>query len=270
MSSPDYFMDSPEEAARLAAKVNAPEWVNTFLPQALAKAGPRSIPCHGSVLDVGCGPGVLLAEVSQQRPDLRCCGVDISFDRLAHARSHARVEVAVGRAEALPFPEGCFDLVFCRLVMEYLPVPEQAMAELIRVCRPGGSVLVQDLDGQLVNHYPPDPALDHDLTAIVTALAESGFDPYVGRKLFNLAKTAGLSDIAVAIDGYHVIAGQVEPEQRRNWALKLQIARPAIAAALGENAAASAVDRFLTYLDRSDTLTFSTQFTVLGRRPRMS
>jgi hypothetical protein len=104
----------------------------------------------------------------------------------------------------------------------------------------------------------------------VAALAESGFDPYVGRKLFHLAKGAGLSDIAVAIDGYHVIAGQVEPEQRRNWALKLQIARPAITAALGENAAASAVDRFLTYLDRSDTLTFSTQFTVLGRRPRMS
>jgi ubiquinone/menaquinone biosynthesis C-methylase UbiE len=87
---------------------------------------------------------VLLAEVSHQRPDLRCFGVDISFDRLAHARSHAQVEVAAGRAEALPFPEGCFDLVYCRLLMEYLPAPEQAMAELIRVCRPGGSILVQD------------------------------------------------------------------------------------------------------------------------------
>lgn len=271
MTIPGYFMDSPHEAGRLAAKVNAPTWVDSFLAHSLSTSGSGSMPLGGSVLDVGCGPGVLLAEVSRRRPDLRCYGVDTSLDRLHHARRQAKVQVAVGDAEALPFPDGCFDLVFCRMLMEYLPAPERAMAELVRVCRSGGRVLVQDLDGQLVSHYPADPDLEQALSVVVKALARTGFDPHVGRKLFSLAITAGLGDIMVAVDGYHVIAGRVAPEQRAHWVLKLEIARPAVTAALGgESAAAAAIDRFLAYLDRPDTLTFSTQFTVHGTRPRLS
>ena len=109
--------------------------------------------------------------------------------------------------------------MFCRLLMGYLPAPEQAMAELIRSAVPAAPSWCRTSSASGSTSIPPDPALDHDLTAIVTALAESGFDPYVGRKLFHLARTAGLSDITVSIDAYHAIAGQIEPEQRRNWAI---------------------------------------------------
>lgn len=267
MTSPGYFMDSPYEADRLAAKVDAPAWVDHFLARSLAAPGSGSIPFGGSVLDVACGPGVLLAEVRRRRPDLRCCGVDISLHRLDHARAQPGVQVAVGAAEALPFPDDCFDQVVCRMLMEYLPTRERAMAELVRVCRPGGHVLVQDLDGQLINHYPLDPELQRDLSVVVTALARTGFDPHVGRKLFSLATTAGLDNIAVEVDSYHLIAGRVDPEQRAQWMVKLQIALPAITAALGETAATAAIDRFMSYLDRPDTLTFSNQFTIHGTRP---
>ncbi len=50
-----------------------------------------------------------------------------------------------GNAQALPFADGSFDLVFCRTAVHHFPRPEQALAEMARVCRPGGRVVVQDM-----------------------------------------------------------------------------------------------------------------------------
>lgn len=81
----------------------------------------------------------------------------------------------------------------------------------------------------------------------------------------------GLTDVAVRVDPYHPIAGRIDSAEREQWHLKLDIARPAIARALGSTGAADkAVRIFLDHLDSEDTLTYSVAFTVTGRRRPVS
>jgi len=260
-----YIMEDSREAARLAAKVNASEWVSKYLQQYL--------PPSGSILEVGCGPGVLLRSAAQANPALRLTGIDISADRVREATERnadlPHIEILQGDAScALHVPADSFDVVYSRFMLEYLADKDRVVHELSRVCRPGGAVLLQDLDGQLVWHYPEDEELERQVGEVLRALAKTGFDPFVGRKLFSLAHRAGLADIHVQVEGYHLIAGAVDPVNRRHWALKLDIAKPVIAQALcSETAARQLVRRFLEYLDRPDTLTYSTLFTVTARKP---
>jgi len=224
------------------------------------------------VLSVGCGPGVILGAICALHPSVRGTGIDISPDRVTEAirrnRDNPRTRFVCGDAQAMQFPPGSFDLVYSRMLLQYLQKKECAVTELVRVCRPGGTVLLQDLDGQLLWHYPEDPALQHTVEKVVTALGTSGFDPFVGRKLFWLARKAGLENLNVQVDSYHLIAGEIAPDVRKQWELKLEIARPQTARILGSDSEAKEhSSRFLEYLSRPDTLTYSTVFTVTGEKP---
>ena len=89
----------------------------------------------------------------------------------------------------------------------------------------------------------------------------------MGRKLFSFAQKAGLRRIQVQAESYHLIAGEAEPEILKQWELKLEIARPQMAKLLGSEAEAKEqAQRFLEYLRRPDTLTYSTVFTVTGEK----
>jgi ubiquinone/menaquinone biosynthesis C-methylase UbiE len=260
----DYIMDDPREAARLKAKVDPEAWVQKYM-------GGR-IRSGMEVLSVGCGPGVILAAVCDLYPSVRGTGLDLSSDRIEEAtrinRENPRTRFVCGDAQAMQFPQDSFDLVYCRMLLQYLPRKERAVAEMVRVCRRGGTVLLQDLDGQLVWHYPEDPALQNGLEKVVAALGSTGFDPFVGRKLFWLARKAGLENIDVQAESYHLIAGEIAPDKLEQWALKLDIAKPQLTRIFGsEHQAREYSRRFLEYLSRPDTLTYSTVFTVSGEKP---
>jgi SAM-dependent methyltransferase len=262
MSNPSpYFMDDPREGPRLASKVEAGAWVDKYLSPYLEGVT--------QVLDVGCGPGVLAAEVARRCPHAHVRGLDLSPTRLAEAKQlgkgQSNLQFQQGDAAALPFDDASLDLIYCRFLLEYLPDKHQAVAEMARVCAPGGHVILQDLDGQLLWHYPVDEQLQSDIEKAVHVLAPTGFDPLVGRKLFSLARDVGLADIQVRVEPYHLYAGRIDDPDFHLWELKLAIALPAIAAALGGEAwARDLKERFLAYLRRDDTLTYSTIFTVLG------
>jgi len=224
------------------------------------------------VLSVGCGPGVILNEVSALHASVRATGMDISADRVKEAiqrnRENSRLNFVRGDAQAIPFPSNRFDLVYSRMLLQYLREKEKAVAEMARVCRPGGIVLLQDLDGQLLWHYPEDASVQRAVEKVLAALAPTGFDPFVGRKLFYLAQKAGLRNVEVQVEPYHLIAGAVEKHILRQWELKLDIAKSQMAKALGSKAEAEEqIQRFLEYLCRPDTLTYSVQFTVTGEKP---
>ena len=260
----DYIMDDPREAARLEAKVDPDAWVQRYMAHHIRPGM--------EVLSVGCGPGAILGAICALHPSVRGTGIDISPDRVTEAirrnRDNPRTRFVCGDAQAMQFPPGSFDLVYSRMLLQYLQKKECAVTELVRVCRPGGTVLLQDLDGQLLWHYPEDPALQHTVEKVVTALGTSGFDPFVGRKLFWLARQAGLENLNVQVDSYHLIAGEVAPDVRKQWELKLEIARPQTARILGSDSEAKEhSSRFLEYLSRPDTLTYSTVFTVTGEKP---
>ncbi len=98
---------------------------------------------RGQVLDVGCGPGVLVDEVL--RLGSRCIGVDASPRMVAQAqRRFGKPGVAqfhLADAAALPFASATFDAVMCIGVIDRLPCAEAALAEFGRVLRAGGALI---------------------------------------------------------------------------------------------------------------------------------
>jgi SAM-dependent methyltransferase len=101
------------------------------------------------VLDVACGAGHAAEQVA---PHVRqVVGVDLTpallvagVDRLRSA-GITNVLLQEGNANDLPFVDGSFDLVVCRGSLHHFPKPEQPAAEMARVCRPGGRVVVSDM-----------------------------------------------------------------------------------------------------------------------------
>jgi len=260
----DYIMDDPREAMRLEKKVDPAAWVNKYVAHRIV---PRS-----EILSVGCGPGLMLREIAKLDSSIRGTGIDISPTRVQAAREknagNRQLKFVCGDAQEMQFARNSFDFVYSRMLFQYLQKKEQAMDEIVRVCRPGGTVLLQDLDGQLLWNYPEEPALQSALEQVLGALAKTGFDPFVGRKLFRLAQRAGLENLKVQVECYHLIAGEPSREILEQWKLKLDIALPQIAHVLGsERKAQDQIHRFVEYLSRPDTLTYSNVFTVTGEKP---
>ena len=259
----EYIMEDPREALRLELKVDPDAWVQKYLAHRV---------CPGAeILSVGCGPGVILRAVTQLDSSIKATGIDVSEGRLQQAREknreNSRVRFVCGDAQSMEFRSNSFDLVYCRMLLQYLKEKERAVSEMARVCKPGGTVLLQDLDGQLLWHYPENHAVQRSLEKVVAALGATGFDPFVGRKLFSLARNAGLTNIDVKVECYHLIAGEADPHILQQWELKLEIAKPQLARVLGGDREAEEQSRaFLEYLRRPDSLTYSTVFTVAGEK----
>lgn len=121
----------------------------------IALLAPRS----GAVLDVGTGPGVLLAEIVRARPDLEVAGIDPSADMVAAARRtvarlDGKVTAQVGDAAHLPFADDAFDLIVTSFSLHHWEDVPAAVPELARVVRPSGRLIVYDFQ-----HAPFD-ALD--------------------------------------------------------------------------------------------------------------
>ncbi len=95
------------------------------------------------VLDVGCGTGSLIFTLPQLAGIAAGTGVDIGEAYLAHARSRntdTRLRFEHADAGALPFDDDSFDRAFSLLVLQFVPDPARAVAEMRRVVRPGGTV----------------------------------------------------------------------------------------------------------------------------------
>ena len=260
----DYFMEDPREGERLEQKVKPEAWVKKYLERFLR---PES-----EVLCVGCGPGSILRAVSAFHPTIRATGIDISQRRIEQARERSveypKLQFLCGNATEMQFARRTFDVVMTRMLLQYLSQKEKAVAEMVRVAKPGATVLLQDLDGQLIWHYPEDTVMTNAVSQVTGALAESGFDPLVGRKLFWLAQKAGLEEIEVQVEPYHLVVGEIDPTSSQQWKLKLEIARPSMVRALGsEKEADEQIRRFMDYLRRPDTLTYSNVFTITGKKP---
>lgn len=129
----------------------APVYDKTF--GAVTRAGRRRtvefINCHGgSVLEVGVGTGLSLPHYA---PEVSITGIDFSEDMLAKARQRvaekALQNVTALRqmdARELDFPDNSFDTVAAMHVLSVVPEPERVMAEICRVLKPGGKVVISN------------------------------------------------------------------------------------------------------------------------------
>ncbi len=109
----------------------------------------RSLVPSGKGLDVGCGTGVLAERLAAA--GLEMTGCDPSAGMLAHVGE--AVETVVASGTDLPFADGSFDLVYCVAVMHHVAeagAVRATLGEMVRVCRPGGRVVIWD-------HNPRNP-----------------------------------------------------------------------------------------------------------------
>ncbi|MEV8319594.1 class I SAM-dependent methyltransferase [Streptomyces sp. NPDC059900] len=257
-----YLMEDTREARRLSEKVDPDRWVGDRLDAHLRPGM--------NVLDAGCGPGVIAAAVADRGRGITVTGVDIGSHRVAEARRNLGGKGTAVEADVrhLPFADDAFDLGYCRLMLQFVPDVEAAVRELCRVIRPGGTIVLYELDGQLNWNHPIDDRLQELLSGVLAGTAERGFDWQVGRKLYTVALRCGLRDIDVAVEPYHLIAGSIDPVRREQWALKFDVARPTATAALGSDELADEFfSLFMEHLDRPDTLTYSVAFAVTASVP---
>jgi len=138
-----------------------------------------------AVLDVGCGTGATLEAIVGAHPDVRAWGIDLSPEMIAVARKRLgeAVQLQVADAEHLPIPDAAVDLVVCVDSLHHYPQPDAGLAEMHRVTRPGGGLVIGEWRlatpwRQLMNRLLP-------------RMPEGDVRIYTGRELTDLAEAAG-------------------------------------------------------------------------------
>lgn len=154
------------------------------------------------ILDVGCGTGALLIEMNDLR-GTQVHGLDISRENLIQAQSHSPgSDLLQGDAHSLPYADGAFDIAFCHFVLLWVNRPDRVVAEMKRVVRRGGAVLLlaePDYGGRI--DYPEELAVLGRLQR--EALSQQGSDPDTGRKLSGLLNSCGLEEVETGVLGGH-------------------------------------------------------------------
>jgi len=107
--------------------------------QGRAMAVERMLPRKGRVLDIGCGPGFLLREFRDREWEVH--GTEFSAQSAAHARDVLQLPISVGDVTSLKFQDGSFDAVVMWHVLEHLTDPQNTVAQVSRLLRPGGVFL---------------------------------------------------------------------------------------------------------------------------------
>lgn len=173
-------------------------WSRLLAPRFLAWAG---LPARPAVVDVGCGTGAVSAALLA-RGARSLVGVDPSPAYVAHAAAHLkdpRARFEVGDAQALPLPDGGLDAAVSGLVLNFVPRPERAVAEMARVVRPGGLVAAYVWDyaegmGLMRRFWDAAVALDPAARALDEGVRFPLCRPGPLRALF---EGAGLEGVAV-------------------------------------------------------------------------
>ncbi|HET9124228.1 MAG TPA: class I SAM-dependent methyltransferase [Solirubrobacteraceae bacterium] len=132
------------------------------------------LPARARILDAGCGSGRTMQELADYG---EVSGIELSEPAAEVARARGIGEVVVGRLEELPWAEESFDLITCLDVIEHTPDDRVTLAELRRVCRPNGYLLLT---------VPAHPLLwsEHDV-------ANHHYRRYTRASLRNAARGAG-------------------------------------------------------------------------------
>jgi SAM-dependent methyltransferase len=120
----------------------------TIAPALAAALEPeiRPLLCGSRLLDIGCGGGQIANRLSVA--GLSIVGIDASWPQVRRFRRHsAATQPIQARAETLPLSESVFDSVYSSCAWKHWPVPERGISECLRVTKPGGSVVIIEIDG---------------------------------------------------------------------------------------------------------------------------
>ena len=153
------------------------------------------------ILDVGCGPGTISADLAALVPQGEVIAVDYGEEAIVKAKGFAserglkNLHFHVGDANKLEFDSDAFDIVHSHQVLQHLPDPVKALREWRRVTKKGGIVASRVTDMAAVSYFPDYLKDFHDLYLKV-ARAYGGY-PDGGRRVISWAMDAGFDRSAI-------------------------------------------------------------------------
>lgn len=202
------FQDASTELARLRAQAEL-AW-----PRELRLLELHGLRSDATVLEAGCGPGFVTALLLEHLRDGSVTGLDLDSDMLVHARQlvgeDARASFVEASAASTGLPDGSFDVVLARLLLQHLPNVDAVLEEFKRLLRRGGQLIVVDADQAFDTLFYPEPRFYRELMDGVQAAQRArGGDRYIGRRLPRMLVDAGFSDVAVdALVAHSVVVGR--------------------------------------------------------------
>jgi ubiquinone/menaquinone biosynthesis C-methylase UbiE len=174
---------------------------------------------ESQILDVGCGPGTISAELSLITTVGGVIGIDLSPEvlriaREAHPRqSYPRLDFEQGDLYRLRFPDSSFDVVYAHQVLQHLSQPIDAIQEMRRVLRPGGIIALRDADYGAFAWSPPMPEFDSWMSMYQEVTRRNGANANGGRFLKGWVQSAGFNLIEVSGSVWSFST----PEDRNWW-----------------------------------------------------
>ena len=162
-----------------------------------------SIDSVGRYLDVGCGTGSLTKALRARAPDAVVVGLDPARDYIArlHAQNaDERTWFCMGDAQRMPFAGASFDAAFALLILQQMPDPNRAVAEMREATRPGGTIGTAMWDFKagmpmFSIFWDAVAAVDPDAAAKRNAGKRRPIDHISERSLADLWQASGLTDI---------------------------------------------------------------------------
>ena len=169
------------------------------------------------VLDVGSGLGQL-SRAMARAAGARVIGVERSAEQIAEAERQAAqageaglVEFRQGDALRLPLRDeewGTFDIAHTRFLLEHLREPAPVVQAMSRAVRPGGRIILEDDDHDLMRLWPEPPGFTELWQAYQRSYESLGNDPIVGRRLVSLLVEAGAEPARNALVFFGSCAGE--------------------------------------------------------------
>jgi ubiquinone/menaquinone biosynthesis C-methylase UbiE len=167
-------------------------------------------PAGSSILEVACGVGAQTKILLQNFKDIKITGIDFSESQLQVARDRLQTEIQEGRCQlkkedamSMSFSVSTFDGAYLCWVLEHLPNPQRALAEVYRVLKTGSKVFINEVQNHTFFLHPYSPATLKYWYEFNDHQWNIGGDPFVGSKLGNYLKAAGFSEIEVKTRSLH-------------------------------------------------------------------
>jgi SAM-dependent methyltransferase len=219
-----------------------------------------ALPAGASCWEIGAGGGSVAAWLAERSGRLLVTDLDTRFvDDLGSER----VTVEHHDVLADPVPEGPFDLIHARLLLEHLPGRDEVLDRLAGALRPGGWLLIEDYDWASYGSEPTSETIERVSSAILEFMTEAGFDPYLGRRLTGALEQRGLTDVGA--EGRLLVMRSDHPGAAF-YRLSIVSLREAVAARGAVTEAE--IDEALAAIDSGDlTLVSPTMVAAWGRSP---
>jgi len=184
-----------------------------------------------SVLDVGCGPGTITADLALLVAPGEVVGIDASTEVMAQAAAQisklglSNLRFEVGDLFSLDEADGSFDVVHLHQVLQHLGDPVAALVALRRVLAVDGVLAARDSDYSAFTWAPADPALDRWLELYLAVTRRNGHDACIGPKLVGVALEAGFGSVEASSSTWTYAAPAARTWWGGLWADRVRYSR---------------------------------------------